>query len=63
MNDERELTRKIEAWVKPLITKIGNVEVRDVFKERNTPLQLDSKVVHEAYVSSKRGGSRNEQQK
>jgi len=59
-----ELTRKIEAWVKPIITKIENVEVRDVFKERNTPLQLDSKVVHEAFVTSeKRGEAKNEQQK
>ena len=59
-----ELTRKIEAWVKPLTTKVANVEVRDVFKERNTPLQLDSKVVHEAFVTSeKRGEAKNEQQK
>ena len=46
MNDEKELTRKIEAWVKPLTVKIANVEVRDIHSERLKPLQLDSRELH-----------------
>jgi hypothetical protein len=57
-----ELTRKIEAWVKPITTKVANVEVRDIHSERLKPLQLDSRELHEAYVQSKkRGEGRNEQ--
>jgi hypothetical protein len=57
-----ELTRKIEAWVKPITTKVTNVEVRDVYRERNSPLQLDSRELHVAYVTSnqKRGEKKNE---
>jgi chromosome segregation ATPase len=51
-----QIDRKIRDWSKPMTTKIGNaVEVRDVYRERNSPLTLDSKLLHEAYVSRKKG--------
>jgi thymidine phosphorylase len=53
-----QIDRKIRDWSKPMTTKIGNaVEVRDVYRERNSPLTLDSKLLHEAYVSRKKGGN------
>ena len=58
------IDEKIKRWVQPLRTTIAGIQVRDVHLERNTPLILDSKQLHEAYVTSnqkKRG--KNEQQK
>ena len=58
------IDEKIKRWVQPITVRIQNIEIRDCYRERNSPLQLDSKVVHEAFVTSeKRGRSRNEQQK
>ena len=55
------IDERIVNWVKPMTTKIGNaVEIRDVYRERNTPLLLDSRLLHEAYVSQKKGGTTNE---
>jgi len=31
---------RIRRWVKPIITRLGNVEIRDVYAERNRPLIL-----------------------
>ena len=64
MSSEEQIQLKINQWKKPILTQIGSYQVRDIHAERLTPLQLDSKVVHEAFVTSeKRGRSRNEQQK
>jgi hypothetical protein len=55
------IDERIARWVRPMTTKIGNaVEVRDVYRERNTPLLLDSRLLHEAYVIQKKGGNHNE---
>jgi hypothetical protein len=57
------IDEKIKRWVQPLKTTIAGIEIRDVHLERNTPLILDSKVLHEAYVTSnqKKRGTTNEQ--
>ena len=46
---------RIRGWVKSLTTRIGGVEVRDVYRERNTPLTLDSRELHRINVSGERG--------
>ena len=57
------IDEKIKRWVQPLRTTIAGIQVRDVHLERNTPLILDSKQLHEAYVTSnqKKRGTTNEQ--
>ena len=56
------IDEKIKRWVQPLKTTIAGIQVRDVHLERNTPLILDSKQLHEAYVESqKKRGTTNEQ--
>jgi hypothetical protein len=58
-----QIDRKIRDWSKPINMKIGNIEVRDCFKERNTPLIIEGDL--SSYVPSVkkvvRGGSHDEQ--
>jgi len=58
---EEELKQEIQEWSRPKKIRIGNVEVRDIFRERNSPLTLDSRELHQAFVESKRR-TRNEPQ-
>ena len=36
-----DINERIVNWVKPINMKIRNIEVRDCFKERNTPLIIE----------------------
>jgi len=63
MSNEDQIKRKIDQWKVPITIEVGGFRIRDIHAERLQPLELDMSQLHEAYVSSKRGGSRNEQQK
>ena len=58
-----DIDEKILAWTKPVKIKIANIEVRDCYKERNTPLIIEGDL--SSYVPSVkkvvRGGSHDEQ--
>jgi hypothetical protein len=49
-----EINEKIKRWGQHLKTTIAGIEIRDVHAERLTPLQLDMRQLHEAYVESEK---------
>jgi len=61
---DRKIKQQIEEWSKPIHIRIKEVSVRDIYQERNTPLTLDSRELHQAFVESKkkRWETRNESQ-
>jgi len=64
MSSEDEIRRKIDQWKAPIMIEVGDFKIRDIHGERLQPLTLDSRQLHEAFVTtSKRGEAKNEQQK
>jgi len=59
MSSEEQIQLKINQWKKPILTQIGSYQVRDIHAERLTPLQLDMRQLHRAYIESEKKRRRN----
>jgi hypothetical protein len=36
-----QIDREIRRWSKPIMIRVGDIEVRDCYRERNTPLVIE----------------------